>query len=265
MRSSKILAKLRRNEPVLLPQLHLTDESVFEMTSLLGFDGIWMDLEHHACSLETASRMIRATRVGDCDIVARAAKGEFTRFARLLEAGASGLMYPRCDDAAEALRLVNHSKFAPLGMRGFDGGNPDMPYLSMPVPDYIEAANRQTLIVVQIEDPAALQVADQIAGVNGVDGIFFGPADFSILAGIPGEFRHSMIDNALDEVARAARGAGKFWGAPCFSQDHAKNLLDRGARFLACGADIAFLRKSLESMREQFSKIGFTFHETAGG
>ena len=72
----------------------------------MGFDGIWMDLEHHGYRLETASTLMRAARVGSSDIVARPAKGEFMRMGRLLEAGATGIMYPRCGDAAEAADVV---------------------------------------------------------------------------------------------------------------------------------------------------------------
>ena len=99
MRNSKVKAKLRRGEPVLLTTLHLTDPSLFELVGLMGFDGIWMDLEHHGYSVETASAMMRAARVGHVDIMARPAKGEFMRMGRLLEAGAQGIMYPRCDSA----------------------------------------------------------------------------------------------------------------------------------------------------------------------
>src|SRR5438067_7085170 len=102
MRPSKVKAKLRRGEPVLLTTLHLTDPSLYELTSLLGFDGIWMDLEHHGYSLETAMTLMRAARVGSADILARPAKGEFMRLGRLLEAGAHGIMYPRCENATEA-------------------------------------------------------------------------------------------------------------------------------------------------------------------
>src|SRR5262249_21162346 len=125
MRRSKIKAKLARNEPVLLVTLHFTDPSAYEMTSLLGFDGIWMDMEHHGYSLETAQTLMRAARVGDADVMVRPAKGEFMRIGRILESGAQGILYPRCDDAAEARQVVTWSKFAPLGKRGFDGGNPD--------------------------------------------------------------------------------------------------------------------------------------------
>ena len=88
MRTSKIKAKLKRDEPVLLTTLHLTDPSLFELTSLMGFDGIWMDMEHHGYSVETATTLMRAARVGTADIVVRPAKGEFMRMGRMLEAGA---------------------------------------------------------------------------------------------------------------------------------------------------------------------------------
>ena len=102
MRSSKIKSKLSRNEPALGVTLHLTDPSVFELAGLLGFDGIWMDLEHHGYSVETAGQLMRAARVGGADIVARPGKGEFMRIGRLLELGAQAIMYPRCDDPQEA-------------------------------------------------------------------------------------------------------------------------------------------------------------------
>src|SRR5207247_7294611 len=99
MRTSTVKAKLARNEPVLLTTLHLTDPSMYELTSTMGFDGIWMDLEHHSYSAETAAQLMRAARVGGADIMARPGKGEFMHLGRLLEAGAQGIMYPRCADA----------------------------------------------------------------------------------------------------------------------------------------------------------------------
>ena len=160
MRPSVVKAKLARNEPILVTCLHLTDPSLYEMTSLMGYDAIWMDLEHHAYSVETANNLMRAARVGASDIMARPAKGEFMRMSRLLEAGAQGIMYPRCESAAEAAEVVRWCKFHPLGTRGIDGGNPDMPYCSMPLTDYLREANEQTFVVVQIEDPGAVEQAE---------------------------------------------------------------------------------------------------------
>jgi 4-hydroxy-2-oxoheptanedioate aldolase len=264
MRQSVIKAKLGQGEAVLLTQLHLTDPSVFELTSLMGFDGIWMDLEHHTYSLETATALMRAARVGYSDILARPAKGEFTWISRLLEAGAQGIMYPRCDNAQEAAEVIQWAKFAPLGRRGFDGGNPDMPYATMQVEDYIRQANDETFIVIQLEDSCAIDNARAIAEVEGVDVLFLGPSDFSVLSGIPGKVEHPLIFEAMKKIARAASQAGKHWGAPAFSAEGAQRLLDMGARLVCHMADILFIKQGLERIQQEFGPVGFTFRNGFG-
>jgi 4-hydroxy-2-oxoheptanedioate aldolase len=259
MRLSKIKAKLKRNEPVLLTTLHLTDPSLYELAGLMGFDGLWMDLEHHGYSVETAMTLMRAARVGSTDIMVRPAKGEYMRMGRLLEAGAQGIMYPRCSDAAEAREVVTWAKFAPLGKRGFDGANPDNPYCAMPMVEYLQAANEHTFLVIQIEDDTAVANAEAIAAVEGVDVLFFGPGDFSVLAGIPGQFDHPRLQQAMRTIADAARKAGKHWGMPCWSPDQPRQLLDMGARFLCHGADIIMVKKGLEDIQRRFGPLGFTF------
>src|SRR6186997_383748 len=147
MRKSRIKAKLRRNEPVLVTTLHLNEPSVYEMVSLMGFDAIWLDMEHHGFSVETAHNLLRAARVGTSDMIVRPAKGEYMRTSRILEAGAQGIMYPRCSNAAEAKEVVKWAKFAPLGTRGIDWANADVPYMSVPLTDYLKLANTETFIV----------------------------------------------------------------------------------------------------------------------
>jgi len=259
MRPSKIKAKLKRNEPVLVTTIHFKDPSAYELVSLMGFDGLWMDLEHHAVSLQTASHFMRAARVGTADIMVRPAKGEFMRMGRMLEAGAQGIMYPRCADAAEAREVVTWSKFAPLGRRGIDTGNADMPYCTMPIDQYVREANEQTFVVIQLEDRDAVANARAIAEVEGVDVLFFGPADFSVLSGIPGQFDHPLVEEAIQAVAAAAKAAGKHWGMPVGTPERAQQLLDKGARLLAHGADIIWVKNALEEMRRRFGPLGFRF------
>jgi 4-hydroxy-2-oxoheptanedioate aldolase len=259
MRRSRAKAKLRRGEAVFVITLHLTDPSLFELVSLMGFDCIWMDMEHHTYSLETAAGLMRAARVGASDVLARPAKGEFMRMGRMLEAGAQGIIYPRCDDAEEAAEVVRWAKFAPQGVRGCDAANPDNPYLTMPLDRYVAEANRETFLVIQIEDRHALDHAEQIAAVDGVDVLFLGPGDFSILSGIPGQFDHPLIHEATQRVAEAAKSAGKHWGCPAFSVEHTEKLLKMGARFIAHQADIVMIQEGLQRLRRQFAPLGFTF------
>lgn len=259
MRLSRIRAKLRRKEPSLTTTLHYIDPTLYEMTSLMGFDGIWMDLEHHHYSVETAANLMRAARVGSSDIIARPAKGEFMRMCRLLEAGAQGIMYPRCESAEEAAEVVRWAKFAPLGERGVDAANADAPYCFMPLKSYLESANNETLVIVQIESPKAVENVEQIAKVPGVDVLMVGPGDLSVLYGIPGQFDHPKIEAALARVAKAAKASGINWGTVTFNPDHSRKLMAMGALFLCHNADILILKRGLEAMQAQYAPLGFTF------
>lgn len=250
MRQSRILHKIRnRDEVALATCCHLTDPSVYELASLVGFDGIWMDLEHHGYSVETAGHLMRAARVGGTDIVARPGKGEFMRMARLLEQGATGIMYPRCSGVDEAKEVVRWGKFAPLGQRGFDGSGADVPYCTVPMRDYVREANEQTFLLVQMEEPHAIDQAEAIAAIPGVDMIMLGPADFTVLTGIPGQFDHPSVMTALEKVSKAARNTGKHWAATVGSMDFAKQMIDMGCRLLFHGADIVMVKNGMELIK----------------
>lgn len=259
MRFSRIKAKLRKNEPALITTLHYTDGTLYEMTSLMGFDGIWMDLEHHHYSVETAANLMRAARVGASDIVARPAKGEYMRMARLLEAGAQGIMYPRCESAAEAAEVVKWMKFAPVGERGLDAANADAPYCCMPVKPYLRMANEETLVIVQIESPRAVENVEAIAAVPGVDILMIGPGDLSVLAGMPFDFENPYMLKARERVAAAAKANKIHWGTVSGAPEHTKKLLDMGARFICHGADILMVKQGLEQIQKNYAPLGFTF------
>jgi 4-hydroxy-2-oxoheptanedioate aldolase len=259
MLKSKIKEKLSRNEPSLGLQLHLTDPATFELVGLMGFDCIWMDLEHHGYSVETAGQLMRAARVGGADIVARPGKGELMRMGRLLELGAQAIMYPRCDDAKEAAEVARWSRFAPLGNRGFDGSGVDSGYLTLPIPEYIVHANRETLLCIQVEEQHAVDQAEAILATPGVDLIMLGPADFSILSGFPGQFDHPKVTAALEKIAAAARNTGKHWACTVPSLERAKQMVEMGSRLVFHGADVVMVKLGLEAMQSQFGSAGFKF------
>ena len=262
MRTSRVLSKIRAGETAWGVCLHLTDPSLFEMTSLLGFDAIWMDMEHHGYSVETAGNLMRAARVGNCDIVARPGKGEFMRMGRMLELGATGIMYPRCDGPEEAREVVKWAKFAPLGKRGFDGSGADVPYVLSPLDKYIADANQQTFVLIQLEEPHAVAQAEAIASVPGVDMLMFGPADFSVLTGVPFNFSHPTIIDAIEKTAAAVRNTGKHWAATCGTIEQAKRFIDMGARLVFHGCDIIFVKQGLELVRKAASEqVGIRFND----
>lgn len=264
MRKSVIKAKLARNEPVVIPLLGLGSPALFELASLMGFDGIWIDLEHPPTGIETAQQLMRAARVGNSDILARPAKGEFFRMARLLEAGAQGIMYPRCSDAAEAAEVVKWAKFYPLGTRGIDGAGPDVPYGTMKIDEYVEAANRETFIVIQVEDQDAIDAAADIAAIDGVDVVFLGRADYTQLSGVAGQNDHPIVHEAYRKISRAVELHGKRWGTVALSSGHIRELMEMGATFFCYGEDIDMVKTGLEVIQRECTDLGFTFNSTFG-
>ena len=259
MRKSIVKQNLKEGKPSVFTTVHFTDPSLFEMVSMTGIHAIWMDMEHHAYTLETASGLIRATRVGDIDVMVRPAKWEYMQISRILETGATGILYPRCSDAEEAAEVVRWAKFYPEGTRGADGANPDNPYLLTPIDEYVRIANEETFIGIQIEDKGALSHAEEMVAVDGVDFLFLGPGDFSILGGFPGKMDHPDIQNAIETIAKAAANAGKNWGMPAGTPERLEQILGLGGRIVAYGADIVYLQRAYTQLRETLEERGIGF------
>ena len=136
------------NQPVLATVAHFTDPQSSELIGLMGIDCLWIDLEHQPISMGDLENMTRAARVGDMDVMARPAKGEFSRMARLIEAGASVIMYPRCESAEEAREIVRYANFPPLGERGFF--SPDSPVRLREEGDALESVEQNFLQILKL-------------------------------------------------------------------------------------------------------------------
>ena len=263
MRKSHVIAKLEQKQPAWCVAISMSDFTLFEVAGLTGVDGIWLDLEHHGFSVESAAHLICGARAGDTDVIARPGKGEFMRLGRMLEMGATGIMYPRCDDPEEAAEVVKWSKFAPLGVRGYDGSNPDMPYMSIPKAEYIQQANKETFIIVQVEHPSAVDQAEAIAAVDGVDFLMLGPGDFSILSGIPeAGYSHPKMQMAIDTISKAAKNTGKSWAALAFSLDDVRQFVAAGAGLIFYGSAMRAVRDHFASTREALLNEGFALRDS---
>ena len=253
MRPSVIKEKLRNDQVSLVVSVSFQDPDVFELVSRLGPDGIWLDMEHHRHSMEAAANLARGVRAGLSDLIMRPANAEWTRLSRMLEIGAQGIMYPRCRSAEEAKQVIEFAKFAPLGRRGFDGGGADCPYCDLPMAEYVQRANEETFVIIQLEEQAAVDRAEEIAAVDGVDLLMLGPGDFSVLEGFPGQMDHPKIAKAYERLAEAAKATGKNWAAIAFSPSHGQELVEQGARVLMHGADLLMVKQGVEKILQDFN------------
>jgi len=256
MRRSKILAKLRANESVIMPQVgrFITPEMV-ELVGMLGFDCIWIDMEHKSFELDLLSKLTLACRATDMDSMVRLVKGNYTNVIRTLEVGATGLMLPHCMSAKEAAEFVRMAKFQPLGRRAIDGVGVDASYgMAEPV-KYLQEANDQTFLVVQIEDPEGVDDIEAIISVKGIDVIFVGPGDLSHGYGVFPDLKHELIQKVLDRLAILCEKAGKWWGTPILSLEHGQHLIEQGARFLTFGADVYVLIEGFKKLYQESSLL----------
>ena len=237
--------------------LHLADGAYAEFAVAQGcFDCIWYDLEHGPISVERAADLFRAVRLQGKDVMARPGKGEFMRMGRMLEQGANGIVYPRCESAAEARELVRWAKFAPLGERGFAGDNAEAGYGTRDVDAYVTAANAETFLAPMIESPTALAHAQEIAETEGVDMLFFGPGDYSVLSGIRGPLDSPEILRAAEKACGIARKAGRHFGSLAITDEQVSRLVGMGADFLMTYSDMAAIAKSFDETADRLSRLG---------
>lgn len=256
MRKNRILEKLRQGKAILVGSpTPYASPKITEMLGLLDFDGVWIDMEHQDYSFEDLFDMALGCRAGGIEPMARIRKGDYWTYSRPFEAGASGIMVPHCCSGAEAEQIVRYARFAPLGMRGMDGVEVAADYGLSPMAEYMAHANRETFIVVQIEDREAVEHVDAIAAVDGIDVLFVGPADLSQSYGIPLQTNHPLMQEAVAKVAAAAARHGKWWGIPVGSAEQGQRYYDMGARFLACGAAIIILQQGFQRIRRDFDEI----------
>ncbi|MCD6521141.1 MAG: hypothetical protein J7M05_14590 [Anaerolineae bacterium] len=256
MRPSRVLRKLRNDEPVLVGSpTPYPSAKICELLGKVGYDCVWIDHEHQDLTDHDIWHMCLAARATDMDAMVRIRKGPYWSYFHAFESGANGIMVPHCLDAEEAKWVVRNAKFAPLGLRGVDGIEAHADHSLQPMDEYMQQANQETFIVVQIEDKEALKKIDEIAAVEGVDVLFIGPADLGQSLGIPRDTESPHMQEIIERVATTARRHGKHWGIPAGSARQVAMFLEKGARFIAWGAAIIALAESFSQKKAEFDRI----------
>ena len=251
MRKSKVLAKMRKGEPAISVKLNLRDPRGAEIAARCGFDCIWLDLEHTPNSIDQVEDIVRAAKLYDCDVLTRVEKGGYNDYIKPLEADSAGIMVPHLMSLQEAKEIVYYTKFYPIGRRPLDGGNADGAYCLVDGKEYMETANKERFVVVQIEDPEPLKELDEICALEGIDMIFFGPADFSQGIGAPLDFANPEIDRVRRLIAKKAKEYGKFAGT-VGSASNFYDLVEMGYDFINIESDVCALPKIY---KEELAKL----------
>lgn len=254
MRPSRVLAKLRAGKVASCVKLNLADPRVAEIAAMCGVDCVWLDREHTPCDLSAVENQIRAAKVHDVDTVVRIPRGSYSDLIHPLEMDAAGIMVPHLMSLEDARRVAWQSRFHPIGRRALDGGNADGAYCRIDTSDYMREANRERFVIVQIEDPEPLRELEQIAQVEGIDMLFFGPGDFSQGIGDPANFANPKIAEARRQIVETARRHGKFAGTVA-SIDSLPEITAMGYQFVSVGADVIAVGQMFDRVVKAFAAI----------
>lgn len=216
-----------------------------------GYDWLFIDLEHGATSTETAFQIsVAALDAGIAPFV-RVPHGEFAMGARCLDAGALGIVIPHVDTVEVARAMVEAFKFRPLGHRSIGGAYPQFGFAPRPADEVMSGLNAATMLVAMVETPQAVENADGIAGVPGIDALLVGTNDLCIEMGIPGKIDDPRVAEAMDRVIAACKKHGKYAAlGGVYSRDLMKQYLSRGFRMVLAGNDISLLLQAAQDQSQ---------------
>ena len=222
-----------------------------------GYDWLFIDLEHGPASVETAYQIsVAALDAGIAPIV-RVPAGELALGGRCLDGGALGVVIPHVDTPEQAQAMVDAFRFPPLGHRSIGGAYPHFGFASRPTGEVVENLDGATLLVAMIETPLAVENAERIAAVPGLDALLIGTNDLCLEMGIPGQLDHERLRSAIDTVLGACKKHGKI---PALGGIYGKELLTRylglGFRMMLAGNDISLLHSAAQEQAKFVRSLG---------
>ncbi len=231
--------------------LTLADPYVTEVCASTGFDWMLIDGEHSPNDLRAILGQLQAVAPYPTHAVVRPPIGETWIIKQLLDIGAQSLLVPMVETAEQARQLVAAVRYPPQGVRGVGSRMARASQFGLQG-DYLQQANDRICLLVQVESRRGLDNLDEIARVEGIDGVFIGPSDLSADFGLLGQSGHADVQAAIADAARRIAAAGKPSGILTLNADEAQRFIDMGYGFVAAGADMALLTAGARALSRRF-------------
>lgn len=236
MRGAILRDRLRSGEIILNVGLTFHSPTVVEVLGYAGADTIFLDGEHGAFGPLEAEEMIRAADVVEKPVLVRVPANEDHVILRFLDVGASGVIVPRVTNRQDAERAIHAVKYGPEGYRSFAGVRASAYGTRESALEYVQRANRETVVVGLFEDINGLPNLPGILGVPGLDALIIGPNDLAASMGYPGQPGHPDPQAAIDQIITACRRAGVPTGLPASDADGARQNVERGCQIITMTA-----------------------------
>jgi 2-keto-3-deoxy-L-rhamnonate aldolase RhmA len=248
--TSPVKQRLRAGQPVFGCTITVTSIDVAAHAAELGFDFLWIEMEHSPITLETLRHMVLATRGQPALPFARVPVNELWTAKRVLDAGVAGVIFPFTSTPELARQAAEACRYPPLGRRGSGAG---LAKLCWPDRDcYYDSADQNITVIAVIEEARALDRIDEIAATPGVDVLFVGIADLSFSLGLRGETDHPKHRAAMHKIAEAARRHGKFLGRPAGTSEQVRQFIGEGYQVFQTPTDIGFMSAAARAYLADF-------------
>ncbi|WP_175688669.1 4-hydroxy-2-oxoheptanedioate aldolase [Burkholderia anthina] len=230
----------------------LADPYVVELLATAGFDWLLIDNEHAPNDVRSTLAQLQAMAAYPTHPIVRPVRSETTLIKQFLDIGAQTLLLPMIDTVEQAREAVAATRYPPNGVRGVGSALARASRWNR-VPDYLAGASDELCVLVQVETVTGLANLDAIANVDGVDGVFFGPADLSASMGLLGKPGEASVRAAIRDGIRTVRHAGKAAGVLAPDRAFASEYLDAGATFVAVGTDTGLLSNAAAQLATSYT------------
>ncbi len=235
---------LREGKPVFGITITVNSVEVAAQAASMGFDFLWLEMEHSPITLETVRNMVLATRGLQAVPFARVPVNELWTAKRVLDAGVLGVVFPFSSTPELARQAVAACRYPPVGRRG---SGARLATFRWPAPEgYYDFADQNIVVITTIEEARALEKIDEIAATPGLDVMFIGTSDLSFSLGLRGQQKHPKLEEAIAKIVAAAKKHNKILGTIVGSADEAKKFMAQGFLFFQAVAELNLMAAGAE-------------------
>ncbi len=243
---------LREGKPVVGITLTVASPEIAAQAAQMGFDFLWVEMEHSPITLETFRNMVLATRGLQAIPFARVPVNELWTAKRVLDAGALGVIFPFTTNPEKARRAAAACKYPPHGRRGSGAG---LATFRWPAPEgYYDFADRNVMVITVVEEVEAVENIEAIAATPGIDVLFIGTSDLAFSYGLRGDQQHPTVQQAVARIASAAKANGKVLGAPTSDPSQIQRYMEQGFLFFQMGTELGFMAQGAKQLLATLGK-----------
>ncbi|OLE12240.1 MAG: aldolase [Acidobacteria bacterium 13_1_20CM_4_56_7] len=243
---------LREGKPAIGITLTVPSPEIAAQAAQMGFDFLWVEMEHSPITLETFRNIILATSGGRAIPFARVPVNELWTAKRVLDAGALGVIFPFTSTPEQARRAVAACKYPPEGCRG---SGAELATFRWPAPEgYYDFSDRNVMVIAVVEEVEAVKNIEAIAGTPGIDVLFIGTSDLAFSLGVRGEQEHSLVAEAVAKIVAAGKAHGKILGVPVSELAQIERFFEQGFLFFQTRTELGFMADGAKQFLDPLGK-----------